>query len=61
MLYDVDSDFHKVHADATKYTSGSTKQEVYEQLLEQAEALFAGQRNWVLITINPIFIYKYTE
>jgi hypothetical protein len=24
-----------------------TKQEVYAQVLEQAEALFDGQRNWV--------------
>lgn len=44
------SNSRKVHADAAKYTPGSTKQEVYDQVLEQAEALFKGQRNWV----NPL-------
>ncbi|OSS52041.1 hypothetical protein B5807_03204 [Epicoccum nigrum] len=36
-----------VHADASSFADGLTKQEVYVQVLEQAEALFDGQRNWV--------------
>ncbi|PHH76587.1 hypothetical protein CDD80_1408 [Ophiocordyceps camponoti-rufipedis] len=36
-----------VHADATEFANDVTKDEVYDQLLLQARALFAGQRNWV--------------
>jgi L-methionine (R)-S-oxide reductase len=36
-----------VHADASAFADGATKAEVYEQVLEQAQALFDGQRNWV--------------
>ncbi|KAK2061773.1 GAF domain-like protein [Colletotrichum caudatum] len=36
-----------VHADASNFTSGVTKEEAYEQVLLQAEGLFDGQRNWV--------------
>ncbi|KAJ4993342.1 GAF domain-containing protein [Stagonosporopsis vannaccii] len=36
-----------VHADASSFADGLTKQEVYAQVLEQARALFDGQRNWV--------------
>ncbi|KAF9693007.1 hypothetical protein EKO04_009267 [Ascochyta lentis] len=36
-----------VHADASAFADGLTKQEVYAQVLEQARALFDGQRNWV--------------
>ncbi|KXJ90933.1 GAF domain-like protein [Microdochium bolleyi] len=36
-----------VHADASTFASGVTKQEAYEQVLLQAEGLFDGQRNWV--------------
>ncbi|PSN66540.1 GAF domain-like protein [Corynespora cassiicola Philippines] len=36
-----------VHADASTFAEGLTKREVYAQVLEQAEALFDGQRNWV--------------
>ncbi|KAI1816317.1 GAF domain-like protein [Poronia punctata] len=36
-----------VHADASNFASGVTKQEAYEQVLLQAEGLFDGQRNWV--------------
>ncbi|PQE25616.1 GAF domain nucleotide-binding protein [Rutstroemia sp. NJR-2017a BBW] len=35
-----------VHADASNFSSGVTKEEAYTQVLEQAEALFDGQRNW---------------
>ncbi|KAF2005565.1 GAF domain-like protein [Amniculicola lignicola CBS 123094] len=37
----------QVHADASTFASGLTKKEVYAQVLEQAKALFDGQRNWV--------------
>jgi hypothetical protein len=37
----------KVHADASNFASGVTKEEAYKQILEHAEALFEGQRNWV--------------
>ncbi|KAK1754820.1 GAF domain-like protein [Echria macrotheca] len=36
-----------VHADASNFEGVSSKEEVYEQLLLQAEGLFDGQRNWV--------------
>ncbi|PVH89178.1 GAF domain-like protein [Cadophora sp. DSE1049] len=36
-----------VHADSSNFASGVTKEEAYKQVLEQAEALFDGQRNWV--------------
>ncbi|EJT77114.1 hypothetical protein GGTG_07026 [Gaeumannomyces tritici R3-111a-1] len=36
-----------VHADASNFAPGVTKDEAYRQVLEQAEALFEGQRNWV--------------
>ncbi|KAF1359779.1 GAF domain-like protein [Lizonia empirigonia] len=36
-----------VHADASAFAHGLTKKEVYAQVLEQARALFDGQRNWV--------------
>ena len=37
----------KLHADAANYAAGATRREIYNQVLEQAEALFEGQRNWV--------------
>ncbi|KLU86758.1 hypothetical protein MAPG_05768, partial [Magnaporthiopsis poae ATCC 64411] len=37
-----------VHADASNFVSGVTKDEAYRQVLEQAEALFEGQRNWTV-------------
>ncbi|KAK6217378.1 GAFdomain nucleotide-binding protein [Colletotrichum tabaci] len=37
-----------VHADASNFASGVTKEEAYEQVLLQAEGLFDGQRNWSL-------------
>ncbi|KAK2008004.1 GAF domain-containing protein, partial [Colletotrichum eremochloae] len=39
-----------VHADASNFANGVTKEEAYEQVLLQAEGLFDGQRNWTLVT-----------
>ncbi|KAI0205819.1 GAF domain-like protein [Astrocystis sublimbata] len=36
-----------VHADASNFAQGVTKEAAYEQVLSQAESLFDGQRNWV--------------
>ncbi|KAL6415148.1 Free methionine-R-sulfoxide reductase [Ilyonectria robusta] len=36
----------QVHADASNFADGVTKQDAYEQVLMQAEGLFIGQRNW---------------
>ncbi|KAI0540441.1 GAF domain-like protein [Xylaria digitata] len=36
-----------VHADASNFAQGVTKEEAYEQVLLQTEGLFDGQRNWV--------------
>lgn len=38
---------HQVHADASNFDQGVTKDEAYEQVLLQAEGLFTDQRNWV--------------
>lgn len=40
-------DHHQVHADASNFKAGITKADAYAQVLEQARALFDGQRNWV--------------
>ena len=37
----------QVHADASNFQEGVTKEQAYEQVLLQAEGLFDGQRNWV--------------
>jgi hypothetical protein len=37
----------QVHADASNFASGVSKEEAYEQVMLQAEGLFYGQRNWV--------------
>lgn len=37
----------QVHADASNFASGITKQQAYEHVLLQAEGLLDGQRNWV--------------
>ncbi|EOA90310.1 uncharacterized protein SETTUDRAFT_158912 [Exserohilum turcica Et28A] len=39
----------QVHADSSTFADGLSKTEVYGQVLEQAQALFDGQRNWVSI------------
>ncbi|KAK0613462.1 GAF domain-like protein [Immersiella caudata] len=36
-----------VHADASNFAPGVTKEDAYEQVLLQAEGLFYEQRNWV--------------
>ncbi|KAK5657319.1 hypothetical protein OQA88_3383 [Cercophora sp. LCS_1] len=41
-----------VHADASNFASGATKDEAYEQVLLQAEGLFYEQRNWVWYVFN---------
>lgn len=38
-----------MHADSSTFAHGMSKKEVYEQVLEQARALFDGQRNWVRV------------
>ncbi|KAM0519630.1 hypothetical protein ACHAPE_003809 [Trichoderma viride] len=42
-----------VHADASNFAEGVTKDDAYEQVLLQAEGLFYGQRNWV--RQSPLF------
>lgn len=41
-----------VHADASNFEANATKEEVYEQVLLQAEGLFTDQRNWVCNLAN---------
>ncbi|KAJ4415679.1 hypothetical protein N0V85_002604 [Neurospora sp. IMI 360204] len=36
-----------VHADASNFAADITKEEAYQQVLDQAEGLFYEQRNWV--------------
>ncbi|KAH6655740.1 GAF domain-like protein [Truncatella angustata] len=36
-----------VHADASNFVEGVTKEQAYEQVLTQVEGLFYDQRNWV--------------
>ncbi|KAJ4405691.1 hypothetical protein N0V82_010272 [Gnomoniopsis sp. IMI 355080] len=40
-----------VHADASRFAQGVGKEEALRQVLEQAEGLIDGQRNWVLTTV----------
>ncbi|OHW97089.1 gaf protein, partial [Colletotrichum incanum] len=42
-----------VHADASNFANGVTKEEAYEQVLLQAEGLFDGQRNWPSLILGP--------
>jgi L-methionine (R)-S-oxide reductase len=37
----------QVHADASNFAPGVTKDQAYKQVLIQAQGLFEGQRNWV--------------
>ena len=37
----------QVHADAAIFDPDVSKSEAYRQVMEQAAALFEGQRNWV--------------
>ncbi|KAI1100956.1 GAF domain-like protein [Jackrogersella minutella] len=41
-----------VHADASNFVEGVTKEQAYAQVLLQAEGLFDGQRNWVCNLAN---------
>ncbi|RYP26088.1 hypothetical protein DL767_008191 [Monosporascus sp. MG133] len=41
-----------VHADASNFAEGGTKEQAYKQVLLQAEGLFDGQRNWVCNLAN---------
>ncbi|OCL07541.1 GAF domain-like protein [Glonium stellatum] len=41
-----------VHAEASTFVKGLVKREVYAQVLEQARALFEGQRNWVTSNLS---------
>ncbi|KAG8418127.1 hypothetical protein J3459_006128 [Metarhizium acridum] len=41
-----------VHADASNFAHGVTKDDAYEQVLMQAEGLFIDQRNWVCNLAN---------
>lgn len=41
-----------VHAEASTFAQDVTKRQVYEQIMQQADALFDGQRNWVANTAN---------
>lgn len=43
----------QVHADASNFAEGVTKDDAYEQVLLQAEGLLYGQRNWV--RQSPVF------
>ncbi|KAK4635650.1 Free methionine-R-sulfoxide reductase [Fulvia fulva] len=41
-----------VHADSSNFEAGVSKTAAYDQIIEQAEALFDCQRNWVSNTAN---------
>ncbi|OLN85925.1 Free methionine-R-sulfoxide reductase [Colletotrichum chlorophyti] len=43
----------QVHADASNFASGVTKEQAYEQVLLQAEGLFDDQRNWPSLILGP--------
>jgi len=41
-----------VHAEASTFAAGVSKEKAYSQVLEQSKALFEGQRNWVCNLAN---------
>jgi hypothetical protein len=41
----------QVHADASNFAEGITKEQAYQQVLDQAEGLFFEQRNWVSVRL----------
>jgi L-methionine (R)-S-oxide reductase len=43
-----------VHAEASTFVEGLSKEEVFEQVFEQASALFDGQRNWVSLDRSSV-------
>ncbi|KAK8139565.1 hypothetical protein PG984_000688 [Apiospora sp. TS-2023a] len=49
-----------VHADASNFAQGVTKQQAYDHVLLQAEGLFDGQRNWVTPTIAGFYTFDVT-
>lgn len=50
------TDDMQVHADASNFASDLSKDEVYKQVLEQAEGLLIDQRNWVCLSpISSLF------
>ncbi|KAM7196487.1 GAF domain-like protein, partial [Rhypophila sp. PSN 637] len=42
----------QVHADASNFAADITKEEAYQQVLDQAEGLFYEQRNWVSFNLS---------
>ncbi|KAI5787381.1 GAF domain-like protein [Pyronema domesticum] len=50
-----------VHADSTNFAEGIDRDEAYRQVLESAEALMEGQRNWVcnLSNVASLLWYMY--
>ncbi len=50
----------QVHADASNFAEGVTKEEAYQQVLDQAEGLFYEQRNWVwpLLVPRPVLDFS---
>ena len=46
-----------MHAESSNFGPGVSKAEAYVQVLEQAEALFDGQRNWVITQAYPEMNY----
>lgn len=42
----------QVHADASNFAEGVSKDDAYEQVLLMAEGLFSGQRNWVRLPLS---------
>lgn len=50
------TDDMQVHADASNFASDLSKDEVYKQVLEQAEGLLIDQRNWVCLSL-PLSLY----
>jgi len=46
----------QVHADSSNFAAGVSKRDAYEQIIEQARALFDGQSNWVRLLQHASFI-----
>lgn len=45
----------QVHADASNFAEAVTKEQAYQQVLEQVEGLFFEQRNWVCICLCILY------
>ncbi|KAJ6011547.1 hypothetical protein N7451_002959 [Penicillium sp. IBT 35674x] len=50
------------HADASYFFPGSSKAEIYEQMLDQTKGLLSGQRNWVsnLSNVSSLLWHAYS-